>query len=71
MLSDQAVEQDASGMWRRYIWLPMWVVEVPGAGGEDLMVAAQRKKRRRRFRHMRLSSTVPNITLPPMDVVVR
>lgn len=62
---------NAAPRGRRYIWLPMWVVEVPGADGRDIAVAQQRVRRRRRFRHMRGGPAAANGTLPPVDVVVR
>ncbi|KAK9915194.1 hypothetical protein WJX75_005945 [Coccomyxa subellipsoidea] len=55
----------------RYIWLPMWVMDVPGGDGNDVMVTQQRIRRRQRFRSMRPGSASANLSIPPIDVVVR
>lgn len=55
----------------RYIWLPMWVVEVPGGDGTDIARGQQRIRRRQRFRSMRLGAAAANNSIPSIDVVVR
>ncbi|EIE19343.1 Arabinanase/levansucrase/invertase, partial [Coccomyxa subellipsoidea C-169] len=53
----------------KYIWLPMWVREVPG--GADIALTQQRIRRRQRFRSMRPGAAAANHSIPSIDVVVR
>ncbi|BDA43720.1 hypothetical protein COCOBI_04-7350 [Coccomyxa sp. Obi] len=55
----------------RYIWLPMWVLEVPGVDGTDIALSQQRIRRRQRFRSMRFGTAAANNSIPPIDVIVR
>lgn len=55
----------------RYIWLPMWVREIPGVDGTDAMAASQRIQRRQRYRSMRHGKSSVSLTIPPIDVAVR
>ena len=58
---------------RRYIWLPLWVVDIPQAVESPLrgaVHAQQRSIKRNKFRSMRPGPTNMQ-SLPPVDVVVR
>ena len=58
---------------RRYIWLPLWVVDIPQAVESPLrgaVHAQQRLIKRNKFRSMRPGPTNMQ-SLPPVDVVVR
>lgn len=69
----QAYEALTLPCTRRYIWLPLWVMEIPQGQGSPLQAALhtqQRAGRRQRVRSMRPGARNMQ-ELPPIDVVVR
>ena len=66
--------QQAAVALRRYIWLPLWVVDIPREAEESVsrrVVRPQdRARMRQRFRSMRPGPASLK-DLPPIDVVVR